>query len=150
MTLRFARRTAYACLLLILAGCGGAVRVEPPVPEGAAVAGCRSLAERLPRDLDGQERVGSDPVSPYVAVWGAGRIALRCGVPRPATMSPTDQVPEIDGVAWYADPARPALFTAIGRQAYVEVTIAREHVPQNVLIDLAVPIKAALPEPALR
>ncbi|GAA3005487.1 DUF3515 family protein [Streptosporangium longisporum] len=145
MARRFARRAGYVCALLMLAGCGGAVRIEPPVPEGPAVAGCRSLAERLPRALDGEERAESDPVSPYVAVWGQGRIALRCGVPRPVTMSATDQVPELDGVAWYADPARPTLFTAIGRQAYVEVTIAREHTPQNVLIDLAAPIKAALP-----
>jgi len=145
MPLRFARGAGFACALLILSGCGGAVQVEPPTPEPAAAAACRALAERLPARLDGTDRAESTPASPYVAVWGEGRIALRCGVPRPVTMAATDQVPEIDGVAWYADPARPALFTAIGRTAYVEVTIAREHVPQNVLVDLAAPIKAALP-----
>ncbi|WP_344917914.1 DUF3515 family protein [Streptosporangium oxazolinicum] len=146
MPLRFARRAGCAFALLILVGCGGAVRVEPPAPEGPAAAACRALAERLPRKLDGADRTESTPASPYVAVWGEARIALRCGVPRPVTMSPTDQVPEIDGVAWYADPARPTLFTAIGRESYVEVTIAREHTPQNVLVDLAAPIKSALPQ----
>ncbi|MEV7012756.1 DUF3515 domain-containing protein [Streptosporangium sp. NPDC051022] len=146
MSLRFARWAAYACLPLILAGCGGAVRVEPPTPEGAAAAACRALGERLPRVLDGLERVETTPVSPYVAVWGKARIALRCGVPRPVTMMATDQVPEINGVAWFNDPERPALFTAIGREAYVEVTISREHVPQNVLLDLATPIKETLPQ----
>ncbi|GAA2849474.1 hypothetical protein GCM10010517_06830 [Streptosporangium fragile] len=146
MPLRFARRAGCACALLILAGCGGAVRVDPPVPEGPAAAACKTLGERLPQKLDGADRGESTPASPYVAVWGEAEIALRCGVPRPATMSATDQVPEIDGVAWYADPARPTLYTSVGREAYVEVTISRKHVPQNVLIDLAAPIKAALPQ----
>lgn len=147
MSLRFARRTACALLLPALAaGCGGAVRVDPPVPRGPAAAACETLGRRLPAELDGLGRGESAPASPYVTVWGQGRIALRCGVPRPPTMAPTEQVPEIDGVAWYSDPARPALFTAIGRVAYVEVTISREHVPENVLVDLAAPIKAALPQ----
>ncbi|MDP9849487.1 DUF3515 domain-containing protein [Streptosporangium lutulentum] len=145
MHLRFARWTGCACALLILAGCGGAVRVDPPVPEGAAAAACEKLGERLPQKLDGADRVESTPASPYVAVWGAGQIALRCGVPRPAAMAATDQVPEIDGVAWFPDPVRPTLFTSIGREAYVEVTIGREHTPQTVLVDLAAPVKAALP-----
>ncbi|MGW4422075.1 DUF3515 domain-containing protein [Streptosporangium sp. NPDC004631] len=144
MSLRFARWAACACALLTLAGCGGPVRVDPPVPEGAAAAACRSLAGRLPGTLDGLDRVESTPASPYVAVWGDARIALRCGVPRPATMTATEQVPEIDGVAWFPDPARPALFTAIGGAAYVEVTISRDHVPQDVLVELADPVKAAL------
>ncbi|MBB2913845.1 hypothetical protein FHS43_005154 [Streptosporangium becharense] len=144
MPLRFARWTGCACALLIVAGCGGAVRVEPPVPEGAAAAACETLGERLPQRLDGADRGESTPASPYVAVWGEAEIALRCGVARPATMSATDQVPEINGVAWYPDPARPTLFTSVGREAYVEVTISRKHVPQNVLLDLAAPIKAAL------
>ncbi|MEV8633477.1 DUF3515 domain-containing protein [Streptosporangium sp. NPDC051023] len=146
MSLRFARWTALACLPLILAGCGGAVRVDPPVPEGSAAAACRALGERLPQTLDGLKRVETTPASPYVAVWGEARIALRCGVPRPVTMTATEQVPEINGVAWFNDPGRPALFTAIGREAYVEVTISGEHIPQDVLIELAAPIKAALPQ----
>ncbi|MFF5208768.1 DUF3515 domain-containing protein [Streptosporangium sp. NPDC000396] len=120
--------------------------MDPPTPEGAAAAACRSLGERLPQKLDGAERVESTPASPYVAVWGDGQIALRCGVPRPAAMTATEQIPEIDGVAWFADPTRPLLFTSIGRQAYVEVTISRQHDPQNVFVDLAGPIKAALPQ----
>jgi Protein of unknown function (DUF3515). len=60
-------------------------------------------------------------------------------------MAPTDRVPEANGVAWFPDPRRPTLFTAVDREAYVEVTISRAHVPGNVLVDLAAPIKKALP-----
>ncbi|GGQ03217.1 DUF3515 domain-containing protein [Streptosporangium pseudovulgare] len=143
---RPARWAACACALLALAGCGGPVQVEPPAPQGQAAAGCRALGGRLPAELDGAERTESEPASPYVAVWGGGEIALRCGVPRPPSMSATAEVPEIDGVAWFSDPARPLLFTAIGREAYVEVTVSRKHVSEEVLVDLAAPIKAALPQ----
>jgi len=136
-----------ALALAVLAGCAaGPVRIEPPKPEGAAAEGCAALNRVLPDELDGAARAETTPKSPYVAVWGEAEIALRCGVPRPAKMQPTDTVPEIEGVAWYADPARPTLFTAIDREAYIEVTISREHVPGNVLFDLAEPIKKAFPK----
>ncbi|MBG0832332.1 DUF3515 domain-containing protein [Planomonospora sp. ID67723] len=146
MPYRFARWAGCACALLTLAGCGGAVRVDPPVPEPSVAAACGTLVERLPATLDGAERVESVPASPYVAVWGSGEIALRCGVPRPANMAPTDRVPVFDDVAWFSAPSLPTLFTSVGRQAYVEVTISRTHAPEAVLIALAAPIKAALPQ----
>ncbi|GAA3840023.1 hypothetical protein GCM10022226_73030 [Sphaerisporangium flaviroseum] len=130
---------------VLLSGCGGAVRVDPPAPRGATATACATLNGRLPKILDGAERVPSEPPSPYVAVWGEAEIALRCGVPRPAAMDPLQQLPEINGVAWFADPVRPALFTAITRDGYVEVTISRRHETTGVLADLAAPIKAAFP-----
>jgi hypothetical protein len=130
---------------VLLAGCGGAVRVDPPTPRGATATACTTLNGRLPHTLDGAERVPSEPRSSYVAVWGEAEIALRCGVPRPVAMDPLQQVPEIDGVPWFADPVRPALFTAITRDGYVEVTISRKHQTASVLVDLAAPIKAAFP-----
>jgi Protein of unknown function (DUF3515). len=140
-------RPALALLgLAVLAGCAtGPVRIDPPTPQGAAAEGCAALTRVLPDELDGAARGETTPRSPYVAVWGEAEIALRCGVPRPAAMKPTDTVPEINGVAWYADPARPTLFTAIDREAYIEVTISREHAPGDVLFDLAEPIKKAFP-----
>ncbi|WP_308249777.1 DUF3515 family protein [Sphaerisporangium fuscum] len=131
--------------LALLAGCGGAVRVEPPAPQAATAANCKTLNTRLPHTLDGAERVPSEPPSPYVTVWGEGEIALRCGVSRPAAMDPMQQVPDINGVPWFADPARDTLFTAITRGGYVEVTISRAHQPASVLLDLAAPIKATFP-----
>ncbi|GIH78660.1 DUF3515 domain-containing protein [Planobispora longispora] len=146
MAYRFARWAACACSLSILTGCGGAIRVDPPVPDPASAAACEALVEGLPETLDGAERVESAPASPYVAVWGEGEIALRCGVPRPVNMAATDEVPVINDVAWFSAPSLPTLFTSVGRQAYVEVTISRSHTPETVLVDLAAPIKAALPQ----
>ncbi|WP_336206027.1 DUF3515 domain-containing protein [Nonomuraea sp. LPB2021202275-12-8] len=134
-------------VLLALAGCGGAVQVEPPVPEGEAVGACQRLSGLLPKTLDGDDRVASTPDSPYVAVWGEGALALRCGVPRPARMAATDQLQEIDGVGWFADPERPTLFTAVAAPLYVEVTVGGSHVAGEVLADLSGPIGQVSAQP---
>ncbi|MEV0996327.1 DUF3515 family protein [Nonomuraea sp. NPDC050202] len=140
------RAAAVLLVLLALAGCGGTVQVEPPVPEGEAVAACDKLATLLPQTLDGDERGTSTPESPYVAVWGSGAVALRCGVPRPARMAPTDTLQEIGGVGWFPDPDKPALFTAVTDTAYVEVTVGGEHVAAEVLADLSKPIAQLSPQ----
>src|SRR4051812_41413300 len=113
------RRTSALLALLILAGCGGAVRVEPPQPQGGAGAACESPAGGVPQTLGGAPPGESTPASPYVTVWGEAEIALRCGVPRPARMAPTDTLQEIDGVGWFAAPDKPTLYTAIEDPAYV-------------------------------
>ncbi|MEU8247990.1 DUF3515 family protein [Nonomuraea sp. NPDC048916] len=140
-------RTAPVLLVLLaLAGCG-AVHVEPPAPQGEAAAACVRLHGLLPQRLDGVERGTSTPESPYVTVWGEGEIAVRCGVPRPARMAPTDQLQEINGVGWFADPERPTLFTAVADPAYVEVTVAGTHVAASVLADLSGPIAEVSAQP---
>ncbi|MFI6499123.1 DUF3515 domain-containing protein [Nonomuraea typhae] len=134
------RAAAVLLVLLALAGCGGAVQVEPPAPQGAAAAACTELAPLLPQTLDGVKRTASSPESPYVAVWGAGMMALRCGVGRPVRMAPTDRLQEINGVGWFADPDRSTLFTAVSDVVYVEVTIAAGHNAAEVLAELSGPI----------
>jgi hypothetical protein len=137
-------RPAAMLIILAAAGCASAVQVDPPKPVGATAAACAALGPLLPASLDGLGRTTSTPASPYVAVWGEAEIGLRCGVPRPATMAATDQLQEINGIGWYADPAKPALFTAVTEAGYVEVTIAATHVAAEVLVDLAAPIGKAL------
>ncbi|GAA3564334.1 hypothetical protein GCM10022419_051250 [Nonomuraea rosea] len=141
------RAAAVLLVLLALAGCGGTLQVDPPKPQGDAVTACDKLATLLPGALDGEQRGTSTPQSPYVAVWGAGTIALRCGVPRPVRMAPTDQLQEIGGVGWFADPDKPALFTAVTDTAYVEVTVGGEHVAAEVLADLSKPVGQMAPQP---
>ncbi|GGO65134.1 DUF3515 family protein [Nonomuraea cavernae] len=140
------RAVVVVVVLFALAGCG-AVQVEPPAPQGEAVAACERLRGLLPQRLDGVDRGTSTPESPYVTVWGEGEIAVRCGVPRPARMAPTDQLQEINGVGWFADPERPTLFTAVADPAYVEVTIAGTHVAASVLADLSGPVGEVSAQP---
>ncbi|NUO99092.1 MAG: DUF3515 domain-containing protein [Nonomuraea sp.] len=138
------RAAAVLLVLLALAGCGGVVQVDPPKPVGEAAAACDKLAASLPKTLDGAERGTSEPASPYVAVWGEASIALRCGVPRPVRMAPTDQLQEINGVGWFADPDKPILFTAVAAPTYVEVTVGGEHAAADVLAELSQPIGRAV------
>jgi hypothetical protein len=139
------RSTIVLLAVLLVAACGGAVQVEPPTPDGPTAAACQKLNGLLPGTLDGEARVESAPKSPFVAVWGEASIALRCGVPRPATMAATDNLSEIDGVGWFPDPRTPTLYTAITGAGYVEVTVSRRHTPGNVLVELSGPIRKALP-----
>jgi hypothetical protein len=79
--------------------------------------------------------------------WGSPAIALRCGVPRPAAMRPASELVTVNGVSWFPQPPdRPVTFTAVGRRAYVEVTVPAKYAPPgDVLIELTAAIKAALP-----
>ncbi|WP_345019899.1 DUF3515 domain-containing protein [Actinomadura keratinilytica] len=144
-----ARGAALALLpaALLLSGCGaGAVQVPVPTPDTATARLCAGL--RLPEKVRGQQRRDTDPESPLTAAWGSPAIALRCGVPRPAGLRPDSQLMTINGVDWFGVPAdRPVTFTAVARQAYVEVTVPAKYAPPgDVLIELGSAITATIPE----
>ncbi|MFS8640658.1 MAG: DUF3515 domain-containing protein [Symbiobacteriaceae bacterium] len=69
-------------------------------------------------------------------------------MPRPAAMRPDAQLVTINGVHWFPYPQdRPVTYTAVGRQAYVEVTIPAKYEPAgDVLIELGDAIKTTIPE----
>jgi hypothetical protein len=143
-----ARAPAAAVLLTLLAGCGaGAVQVPLPRPDAATAALCKKLHDRLPQKLHGRSRRTTTPSSPLVTAWGSPAIVLRCGVPRPVALQPTSELAVLNGVSWLGVPTeRPVTFTAVGRRAYVEVTVPRAYEPPgDVLIELADPIKAMVP-----
>ena len=131
---------------LVTAACGGAVQVPVPEADAATKRLCQGL--RLPAKVHGEERRDTTPESPLTAAWGSPAIALRCGVPRPAALQPTSQLVTINGIHWFGHPAdRPVTFTAVGRQAYVEVTVPPKYEPAgDVLIELGPSIKATIPE----
>ncbi|WP_433477856.1 DUF3515 domain-containing protein [Spirillospora sp. CA-142024] len=131
---------------LLAAGCGdGAVQVPVPSPDAATQRLCQGL--RLPEKVHGKERRDTDPSSPLTAAWGSPAIALRCGVPRPPALRPTSELVTINGIDWFGQPTgRPVTFTAVGRQAYVEVTVPPKYNPAgDVLIELGPSIKATIP-----
>ena len=52
---------------------------------------------------------------------------LRCGVERPAGLSPTSEILEVEGVEWFlVESAAGYTFTTVGRTAHVELTVPAE------------------------
>ncbi len=121
------------------------MRVAAPTPDAATARLCRGL--RLPATVHGQHARDVSPDSPLTAAWGSPAIALRCGVPLPAGLRPTSQLQTVNGVDWFGVPEdRPVTWTAVGRQAYVEVTIPPKYAPPgDVLIELGDEITKTIP-----
>jgi hypothetical protein len=137
-----------ALLSVVVSGCGaGAVEAPVPRPPAAVASRCQTLHGRLPQKVHGQARRATTPKSPLVTAWGSPAIVVRCGMPRPTALKPTSELVVVNGVSWLGVPVdRPVTFTAVGRLAYVEVTVpAAYQPPGDVLIELAGPIKAAIP-----
>lgn len=144
---RLLRSALVAGAALMAAACGdGAVQVPVPQPDAATQRLCEGL--RLPEKVHGQPRRDTSPKSPLTAAWGSPSIALRCGVPRPAALRPTSALVTINGIDWFGYPVdRPVTFTAVARQAYVEVTVPPKYNPAgDVLIELGPSIKATIPK----
>jgi hypothetical protein len=134
--------------LTLITGCGaGAVQAPAPRPPAAIERLCVGLRGRLPQKVHGLSRRATTPTSRLVTAWGSPAIVVRCGVPRPSALKPTSQLAVINGVNWLpVPPDRPVTFTAVGRQAYVEVTVPATYSPSSdVLIELTGPIRAAVP-----
>jgi hypothetical protein len=135
-------------LLLVLAGCGaGAVEAPVPRPPAGVVRLCDALGGRLPVKVHGRSRRATTPRSSLVTAWGSPAIVVRCGMPRPTALQPTSELVDVNGISWLpVPPDRPVTFTAVGRQAYVEVTVPAAYQPAgDVLIELTPAIKAAIP-----
>ncbi|MCH0565290.1 MULTISPECIES: DUF3515 domain-containing protein [unclassified Streptomyces] len=143
-----------ALLIAAAAGCsstddGPAAAVPSP---GARVSGlCRDLDRALPSEVDGRDRRDPEPASALTAGWGDPAIILRCGVPRPASMSSTEaDGVEVDGVGWLVEKQDGGAyrFTTTLRTAYVEVTLPAELTAEGVspLVDLAPAVRKTVPE----
>jgi hypothetical protein len=141
------------------AGCSATGSTGPtppsPSPSGDAAKVCRALHDALPRQVDGRRRGKADPVSDYTAVWGDPAIELRCGVPKPAKLTPgneeynpTADAAEVNGVSWLLEKQDGGYrFTTTGRVANVELTVPDDYAPEvNALPDLAGAVRKAVPK----
>ena len=139
---------ALAALTTALSGCSQAVSVDPPSPAATAEAACRSLLDALPDTVDGQPRRDVRPDGSLAAAWGDPAIVLRCGVERPAALTPTAQLVEVDGVSWFPEPLSAGyVFTSYGRQAFVEVTVPDVYAPEgDALVGLASAVSSTVPK----
>lgn len=139
-------------MLATLAACGGdkalAVAEPSPPPSEAIRAICQNMARALPEKLDDLARRPVSPATPFVAAWGDPAVVLRCGVPRPGSLTTTSDLLAVNEVGWFAEqaPGR-RVFTAVDRVAEVEVSIPVEHDPAvGPLVDLAPAITTADPK----
>jgi hypothetical protein len=116
------------------------------VPDGPG-EGCRRLHHALPPAVDGRDSRDTEPASTRTAAWGDPPVVLRCGVRRPAGLTPTSEVIEVDGVAWFlAEREGAFVFTTVGRRPYVEVRVPAETPREQAtapLVDLAPALSAA-------
>lgn len=131
-----------------MVGCSGQPTLTVAPPRGGNEA-CVRLHHRLPDDLDGRDRRDTSPVSRWTAAWGQPPLVLRCGVGRPAGLTATSQVLEVEEVEWFlTERPRAYVFTTVGRTAYVELRVPRSTPRTRAtapLVDLAPAIDAALP-----
>jgi hypothetical protein len=141
---RWAAAGAAVLLAGSTAGCSRAVEVDPPAPGPATEAVCARLLDDLPDTVDGQQRRDVSPPDALAAAWGDPAIVLRCGVSRPATLTPQAQLFEVNGVAWFPEQLTAGyVFTTYDRTAYVEVTVPDAYAPEvDALVDLTSAVTA--------
>ncbi len=135
---------------MLLAGCSGSVRVEPPepVPDEATSAACATFTAALPEVLPtAGERRATSPDSPLTAAYGDPPVAVRCGVPRPTALTPTSLLVTVDGIDWLPEQLTGGwLLTTVGRAAHVELTVPADRGPApSIAADLSATIAATLP-----
>ena len=136
-----------ACLILVLtavlAACGRQVVVPPPESPAAV---CSRVT--VPVTLDG---AGLRPTPETdTAAWGEPPITYRCGVSRPASLSPSSRLLEVSGIGWLPlEGSGGTGFIAVtwpSQEApvYVEVLVPEAYAaPANVLADLSPALASA-------
>ena len=137
---------AAALLLTLSTGCAGAVAVPDPLPTGPAAEVCAAMMADLPATVLDQERREVEP-GVSSAAWGRPAIVLRCGVPKPATLTVSSECLEVNGVGWFTEEADGGtIFTTIGRPAFVELSVPENYAdPSGALVDLAAAVTAHNP-----
>lgn len=106
--------------------------VVPVDAPAAAGPDCAALTAALPPELDAEpaalpSRPLAEPAPPGVRAWAAAPrpVVLRCGLPRPAELTPTSALLEINGVRWLPlrDEGAPVIsYVAVDRAVYVVLT----------------------------
>ena len=122
---------------LVVAGCSSAA--APPVvptPDASAAAVCDVLMDALPATVAGVGRTSNEA---FVAQWGAPPIVLRCGIDKPAALTPDARCDVVNDVGWFSEQTSKGWrFTTIGRGAFVEVSVPMTYAPESrALVDLA-------------
>ena len=127
----------------------GPVRVAAPPESSRADEICAKLLGGLPRELAGQRPRPVSSAPHRVVAWGSPPIVLRCGVTKPAALTPTAQLLGIEGVEWvYAQDGRTGVWTTTSLALYVEVRVPEkygEKASTAIINPLAAPLKGNVP-----
>ncbi len=137
-------------LVPLLGGCSGTVSLDDaPALSGADARTCAALVKALPDRVSDQPRRKADTGDGYAAAWGDPAIELRCGVPKPAGLTPASACQTTNGVDWFVPPSqvtgRPTdvTMTTVGRSVYVEVRVPEDYFPPaTAMVDLANAVKS--------
>ncbi|MGH3430019.1 MAG: DUF3515 domain-containing protein, partial [Mycobacteriales bacterium] len=138
----------------------GPVAVAPVIRSAQDQQRCRTLVAALPDNLLGRGREVTakgapeqEPAAEYAAAWSDPAIVLRCGVGRPASLTPSAQLIGVQGVDWVAaTTSSGTIWTTVSLPMYVELTVPekyRSDTATQLLNPLAAPLlSAASPKPA--
>lgn len=122
-----------------------------PAPAAdAGSADCGRLLAALPDELDGGDTGGLGrralvaPAPPGTAAWGDAPVVLRCGVDRPAELTATSRLLDVDGVQFLELPGPGASsWVAVDRPVYVVLTLP-EGTGSGPLQDVAAVVRDVL------
>jgi hypothetical protein len=125
-----------------LTACGRQVAVPPPDVPAEVCA-----AVTLPKVVAG---AGSRPTTAAgTAAWGEPPITYRCGVERPAALTPSSQLLDVAGIGWLPIEAMggtafiASTWPDQEAPVYVEVLVPEDYsAPADVLIDLSPALSA--------
>ena len=141
---RTPRALAFGILTMALVtACGRQVAVPPPDAQDPL---CAEVS--IPSTVSG---AGLRPTTgPGTAAWGEPPITYRCAVARPAALTPTSPLLEVDGIGWLPIEGTGGTgFIAVtwpepSDPVYVEVLVPEEYAaPADVLIDISAALAAA-------
>jgi Protein of unknown function (DUF3515) len=109
----------------------GPLAVAPIDAPDATGPGCSALLAALPSDLAGlpTRPIAQADQLPGVRAWAAAPrpVVLRCGLPRPAELTPSSALLEVNGVRWLQltdglpQPVQVS-YVAVDRPVYVAIT----------------------------
>ncbi len=132
---------------------------EVPAP-AAGSAPCARLLAALPGELiSGGQRLArrqlAAPAPPGVLAWGgqqanSGRpsehpVVLRCGVGRPAGLTPTSELLDVSGVQWLQQPGQGAsTWVVVDRPVYVTLRLP-EGIGSGAIQETSAAVTAILP-----
>jgi hypothetical protein len=119
---------------------------------------CTSLVEKLPvglpsgKDMLPRREIAS-PAPPATVAWGDAKhdpVVLRCGLPRPAELSPTSQLRVISDVQWLQLPGSgSSTWVIVDREAYIALTVP-DDAGTGPLQDVSTTVRDLLPKQPVR